>query len=69
VRYVAHISAKHKKGSSFDRVSTLKKQAFLRRSIRHYLRKHHGKAIGTLFWLLEPVFVLCAFVASLIKPI
>lgn len=69
VRYVADISAMHKKGSSFDRVPTVKKQQMLRRSIRTYIRKHFGFGIGLLFWILEPVFYLFSVIASLIKPI
>lgn len=69
IRYFSPISAKHKKGSSFDRVPTLKKQAMLRKSIRRYMRKHFGPVIGLLFWLLEPVFYVFSILASILKPI
>lgn len=68
VRYFADISARHKKGASFDRVPTMKKQAMLRRSIRRYMFKHHGRLVGSLFLFLEPVFLLTGFVASIVKP-
>ena len=68
VRYFSDISAKHKKGSSFDRVPTITKQAMLRRSVRSYMRKHYGVIIGGVFWILEPVFSLFALLASAIKP-
>jgi len=69
VRYFSDVVAKHKKGSSFDRVPTIRKQSVLRKSIRRYMRKHYGTATGTLFLALEPVFYLCSLVASLIKPV
>ena len=68
VRYFADISARHKKGASFDRVLTIKKQAMLRRSIRRYMFKHHGALVGSLFLTLEPVFWLTGFIASIAKP-
>lgn len=68
VRYFADISARHKKGASFGRVLTIKKQAMLRRSIRRYMFKHQGSFMGLLFLLGEPVFWLTGFVASMIKP-
>lgn len=68
VRYFADISARHKRGASFDRVLTIKKQTMLRRSIRHYMFKHHGSAMGLLFLLGEPAFWLTGFIASMVKP-
>ncbi len=69
VRYFSDISAKHKKGSSFDRVPTIKKQAVLRKSVRRYLKKHHGIAVGAFFTICEPIFYLFSVVAALVKPI
>lgn len=69
IHYFANISTKHKKGSSFDRVPTVTKQNVLRRSIRRYMRKHFGRGIGFLFWILEPVFYVMSLLASLVKPL
>ena len=69
VHYFAQISAKHKKGSSFDRVPTLRKQRMLRRSIQTYMRKHFGWMVGGIFWVLEPLFYLFSILASILKPI
>ncbi len=69
VRYYADISARHKKGSSFETLTTLKKQAMLRRSLRRYMRKHFGFGAWLLFTILEPLYVTLAFLASLVKPI
>jgi GT2 family glycosyltransferase len=68
VHYFANISAKHKKGSSFDRVPTVKKQNILRRSIRRYMRKHFGLGVGFLFWILEPIFYVISLMTSILKP-
>jgi GT2 family glycosyltransferase len=68
VRYFADISARHKRGASFDRVLTIQKQAMLRRSIRRYMFKHHGRGIGGLFLITEPWFWLSGLVASMLKP-
>ena len=66
--YFHHIQAIHKGGSSFDRVATFKKQSFMRRSLCRYMRKHYGKGVGALFTLLEPLWIILACLASLIKP-
>jgi GT2 family glycosyltransferase len=68
VRYFADISARHKKGSSFLSLSTIKKQSMLRRSLRRYMRKHHGMMGWLLFTLPEPLYVVMAFLTSLLKP-
>jgi GT2 family glycosyltransferase len=68
VRYYADIHARHKKGASFDKVLTIKKQAMLRRSIRRYMFKHHGALVGTLFFVGEPLFWLTGLAAAVIKP-
>lgn len=69
VRYFHDVVAKHKKGSSFDRVPTIHKQKMLRRSVRRYMFKHYGKVIGVVFLISEPVFLLLSFLAAKIKPI
>lgn len=68
IRYYADLSAQHKGGSSFDRVLTSKKQKVIRASLRRYMRKHYGFAWWLVFTLLNPVFVVLAWLASLIKP-
>ncbi|MBI4714074.1 glycosyltransferase family 2 protein [Candidatus Uhrbacteria bacterium] len=69
VRYFANIKAKHKKGSSFDRVGTLKKQNMFRRSVRRYIIKYFGVGIGLIFTLLEPIFWIFSVIASVLKPL
>lgn len=69
VRYFANIRALHKKGSSFERVTTYRKQEMVRRSLRRYMRKHYGFGIWLLFSILNPVFVILGYAAAIIKPL
>jgi len=68
VRYYADVTAKHKGGSSFDRVSTMRKQKVLRRSLRRYMKKHYGEGWHMVFTVLDPMFVVFGAIASLFKP-
>jgi hypothetical protein len=68
VRYYADITARHRKGGSFSRITTLKKQATIKRSLRHYMKKHYGIGVWLLFVLLDPVFLLLAIASSIVKP-
>ncbi|OGL95180.1 hypothetical protein A2348_02565 [Candidatus Uhrbacteria bacterium RIFOXYB12_FULL_58_10] len=67
-RYYADVSVSHRKAGSFRRVGTFKKQGMVRRSLRRYMKKHHGNAAWFLFVMLDPLFVLLAVIASIIKP-
>ena len=69
IRYYADVEAQHKGGSSFDRVLTSEKQKIIRASLRRYMKKHYGVRWWLVFWLLNPLFVVLAFVASRIKPL
>jgi GT2 family glycosyltransferase len=68
VRYYADVCARHKGGSSFDRVATYQKQRVLRRSLRRYMKKHFGTGTWLLFVVLDPVFAVLSLVASVVKP-
>ena len=68
VRYYSDVSMLHRKGGSFSRVGTWKKQGMVRRSLRRYMKKHYGIAVWTVFVVLDPIFYVLAFLASLIKP-
>ncbi|MEK7452168.1 MAG: glycosyltransferase family 2 protein [Patescibacteria group bacterium] len=69
VRFFSEISALHKKGSSFDRVATQKKQRMIRQSIKRYMRKHESRFVSFFFSLCDPVFVCVSYIASRIKPL
>jgi hypothetical protein len=67
VRYYADLSAEHRGASSFDRVLTVQKQSALRRSLRRYMKKHFGRLWWLVFVLLNPLFFVLGWFASLIK--
>jgi N-acetylglucosaminyl-diphospho-decaprenol L-rhamnosyltransferase len=69
VRFFSNIHVRHKRGSSFDRVRTLRKQNILRKSIRRYMKKHYGNGAWLVFVVCEPLFLLMGLIASLVKPI
>jgi len=68
VRYYADIEVIHHRGASFGQVATIKKQKWIRNSLRRYMRKHHGCGAWLMFAILEPVFILLAVVSQIIKP-
>lgn len=68
VRYYADVSVSHRKAGSFRRVGTFRKQAMVRRSLRRYMKKHYGFGAWLVFTALNPLFVLLAAGAALIKP-
>ncbi len=69
VRYFSDIQAKHKKGSSFERVTTYRKQEMVRSSLRRYMRKHYGFGVWLLFTILNPIFIVLGYVAAIVKPL
>jgi hypothetical protein len=68
IRYYPEIEVVHHRGTSFKLVETFKKQTWMRRSLRRYMRKHHGYLVWLMFLILDPVFILLAFIAQIIKP-
>ncbi len=68
VRYYGDVSMLHRKGGSFSRVGTWKKQGMVRRSLRRYMKKHYGTPVWLMFVALDPIFFVLAALASLIKP-
>ncbi len=68
VRYYADIEVIHHRGASFGQVATFKKQTWIRRSLRRYMKKYFGFAAWLLFVILEPLFILFAIGAQVIKP-
>ncbi|EKD32967.1 MAG: glycosyl transferase family 2 [uncultured bacterium] len=68
VKYFSYIRAIHEKGHSFRQVATLQKQTILRKSLRHYAKKHFSLQARLILLILEPVFFVLALVAHIIKP-
>jgi GT2 family glycosyltransferase len=57
----------HHKGHSFNKVATIRKQKWIRQSLRKYMKKHHGILPWLLLWALTPVFVVLAYGAAWLK--
>lgn len=68
VRHYADMEITHHKGHTFSRIGTLRKQKWIRTSLRKYIKKHNGLIPWMLLWILTPVFIALAYVAATIKP-
>ncbi len=66
-RHYADVEIIHHKGHSFSKLATLKKQRWIRQSLRKYMHKHHGFLPWAILWGLTPVFVCLAYAAAIIK--
>lgn len=62
VRHFADVEITHHKGVSFSTVGFLRKQMWIRQSMRKYFRKHHGFFAWFVLWSLAPVFIALAYV-------
>jgi GT2 family glycosyltransferase len=67
VRQYADVEIVHHKGHSFNKVATIRKQKWIRTSLRKYMKKHHGFIAWVFLWMLTPVFILLAYGAAQIK--
>lgn len=61
VRHFADVEITHHKGVSFSTVGFVRKQKWIRQSMRKYFWKHHGFFAWLLLWLLAPIFVALAY--------
>ncbi|MFA5946757.1 MAG: glycosyltransferase family 2 protein [Patescibacteria group bacterium] len=57
----------HHKGHSFNKVATIRKQKWIRQSLRKYMKKHHGILPWLLLWALTPKFIVLAYLAAWLK--
>ncbi|MFZ2682167.1 MAG: glycosyltransferase family 2 protein [Patescibacteria group bacterium] len=67
IRHYADVEILHHKGHSFNKLATLKKQRWIRQSLRKYMRKHHGLLPWAILWLLTPWFIVLAYGSAVIK--
>ena len=67
VRHYADTQIMHLKGHTFNKLATLRKQRWMRESMRKYMHKHHGRMTAGLFWALTPLFIVLAHIAAIIK--
>ncbi|MDP2631291.1 MAG: glycosyltransferase family 2 protein [Candidatus Uhrbacteria bacterium] len=68
IRHYSDVQIEHLKGHAFGKIATLKKQKWIRTSLRKYMRKHNGLTPWVILWILTPVFIVLAFLVSIIKP-
>lgn len=57
----------HHKGHAFNKIATLRKQKWIRTSLRKYMKKHHGLIPWLTLWALTPVFIVLAYGAAWLK--
>ena len=67
VRQYGDVEIIHHKGHSFNKVATIRKQKWIRTSLRKYMKKHHGVVVWAFLWVLTPIFILLAYGAAQIK--
>lgn len=65
VRHFADVTITHHKGVSFSTVGFLRKQAWIRQSMRKYFWKHEGFFAWLVVWVLAPVFIVLAYGGAL----
>lgn len=68
IRHYGDLEITHHKGHMFNKIATLKKQKWIRTSLRKYMKKHHGIVPWLFFWSITPFVIVLALVASVIKP-
>jgi GT2 family glycosyltransferase len=67
IRHYADVEILHHKGHSFNKLATIKKQRWIRQSLRKYMKKHHGILPWAILWALTPLFIALAYTAAFIK--
>ncbi len=68
IKHFADVEISHHKGHAFGKILTLKKQRWIRTSLRKYIKKHYGIFWWLFFWMMTPIFIVLALVVSVIKP-
>jgi GT2 family glycosyltransferase len=67
IRHYADVEIMHLKGHAFNKIATLRKQRWIRESLRKYVGKHMGMGSWLFFWIFTPVFVALGHVTAIIK--
>ena len=68
IRHYADVEILHHKGHTFGKIATIRKQKWIRTSMRKYIGKHEGILAWISMWALTPLFIALAYVAAAIKP-
>ncbi len=67
IRSYGDCTVVHHKGHMFNQLATIRKQKWIRQSMRKYFRKHHGIPSWLVLVLLAPLFIALAYLAALVK--
>lgn len=66
VRHFADVEVVHHKGVSFSTVGFLRRQKWIRQSMRKYFWKHEGFLSWLVLFILAPVFIALAYVGVVV---
>lgn len=67
IRHYSDVAIVHHKGHTFDQLATVRKQRWIRESMRKYMYKHHGVLPAAVLWTLAPVFLALGYLAAWLK--
>lgn len=67
VRYEASIHCMHARGQSFQQLARPSAQRLFNRSLRTYMRKHHGWLAYGWFTFLHPISMTLAYAAQMVR--
>ena len=67
IRHYADVEITHIKGHMFGQIPTLRKQKWMRQSLRKYMKKHSGILSWLLLWKMTPLFIGLGYLVALIK--
>ncbi len=67
IRHYADVEITHHKGHTFDKIATIRKQKWIRTSLRKYMKKHNGILPWVILWMLTPIFFALGWAAATIK--
>lgn len=67
IRHYADVEIIHHKGHSFSKLGTIRKQKWIRQSLRKYMKKHHGLIPWLILWAKTPTFIALGYLAALLK--
>ena len=68
IRHYGDVVITHHKGHMFSKLATIRKQQWIRESLRKYMKKHHGVFPWLLLWAMSAPFVGLAYLVSFVKP-
>jgi len=68
IRHYADVEITHHKGHTFAKLATVRKQKWIRQSMRKYMYKHHGVLPWMLLWLMAGPFIGLAYAVAIVKP-